>query len=235
MLKFRVHQLQVGRRSYLLLPKLNPGQTKIFERRLLGRGFSVKRSRWLIAKSKEGIIRIDPSGLCWSTFDPADFLLPAIPDILACPKDRLPLDELKAMYFNVAESGGTTILRLAPRMESSSLWEALRKSGECGLAPDEREVASFLIREAGGTCRMLTDFSVEESGLRFHGRKPYYESTVACAEAASTLRAVEEKATRNSYLWRNGTLILSGRISPSRKDLAELFDRLDEWCYFAPA
>lgn len=229
-----VHQLQIRKTYFLLLPKLNSAQVRVLARRFADKGHSVQLSRLLSAKSKEGTIRIDQSGLCWSAFDPSDAVLPAIPDVLACPKERLPLEELQAMYFKVARSGGRTTLRLAPRIESSSLWDALRSSGECGLAPDEHAVTSFLIHQARGRCSMLTDFLCDGSVMRVYGRRVYYDSTLGNAEAASTLRTVGEKASRNSYLQRDGTLRLTGTIPPSRKRLVELFEGLGEWCFFNP-
>ena len=208
---------------------------QVFARRLVSKRYSVRLSQLLSAKSKEGTVHIDPSGLCWSSFDPADAVLPAVPDALACPKDRLPIRELEAKYFKAVKSGGTTIVRLNSRMESSSLWDALRASGECGLAPDEHDVVTFLMEQAGGTCRMVTDFPVEESTLRTCGRKHYFDSRLRSAEAASTLRTIGGRGSRNSYIQRDGTLRLSRAPSRSHKGLVELFDGLDEWCFFTSA
>lgn len=208
---------------------------QVFQSRLANKGFSVQRSQVLSAKSREGTIHIDPSGLSWSAFDPADAVLPAMPDVLRSPKEPVRLKELAAKYFRAARSGGTTTLQLVPRVESSSRWAALRASDECGLAPDEHEVASFLIRQAGGTCRMVTDFPNAGSVVAVYGRKLYYDSTIGSAEAVSTLRAVGKRASRNSYLRRGGALELSGILSPSREDLAELFEGLGEWCSFTAA
>lgn len=81
---------------------------------------------------------------------------------------------------------------------------------------------------------MLTDFPSDESVSKVYGRKVYYESRLGRAEAVSTLRVVDARASRNSYLQRDGKVILDGPLSLPRKDLGELFVELGEWCYFTP-
>jgi hypothetical protein len=234
LLSFKVHQFLLNGRHYLLLPKLTHGQMRVLAVRLQRNGYSVQLSKSLSAKSRGGVIRVDPSGLCWSMFDCSDEVLPAIPEVLSSPKETGPLDVLESMYFRLARSGRKTLVRLATRLESSTSWDALRATGDCALAPDEHAVATFLTRRARGTCIMLTDFPGDEAVPKLFGRKRYFESTVGFDDAESTLRSVGERASRNSYLLRDNTLRLSGRLAFSRDDVEELFEGLGEWCYFAP-
>ena len=208
---------------------------EILVRRLKEKGYSVRLSHSISATSREGIIHIDPAGICWSASDPSDVVLPALPGILASPKARIPLDELMAMYFKVAQSGKTTLVKLSSRVESSLLWGALRASGGCGLAPDEHKIVSYLMGKGMGTLRLLTDFPCDGSVVRIYGRKRYYESSPNWADAESTLRSVEGKAVRNSYIPRDETLRSTAKLSPSKRELVELFEDLGEWCYFWPA
>ena len=191
-------------------------------------------SQLLTARSSEGTIRVYPSGLCQSSFDPADAILPAIPEILACPKQKIPLRELETMYFVAARAGGNTTVRLSLRTESGSIWDALRGAGECGLPPDERLVATFLLRDSGGMQEMLTDWPTEGSVRKVFGRRRYYNTLLDHARAASTLRAAGEGHSKNSYLPRDSTLRFRGSYLPSRKDLLRLFFELGEWCFYAP-
>lgn len=81
---------------------------------------------------------------------------------------------------------------------------------------------------------MLTDFPSDKSVAKAYGRKRYYESLLSNVEAVSTLRVVDERASRNSYLQRDGTVKLNGTLLLLDRDLGELFVELGEWCYFTP-
>jgi hypothetical protein len=234
LLAFKVHQFILKRRHYILLPKLTHGQMRALAVRLGKNGCSVQLSESLSAKSRGGVIHIDPSGLCWSLHDCSDEILPAIPEILSFPKDRSSLASLKSMYFRTARSGGQTVVRLSTRLESSTSWDVLRASGDCALAPDEHAIATFLIKRGCGSHSLVTDFPTEESVPRLCGRKRYFESTLGLAEAESTLRVAGKRAVRNSYLSRDGTLRSSGGFGYSLTDAKRLFEGLGEWCFFSP-
>ena len=180
------------------------------------------------ARLREGTVHVDPAGLCWARFDPADVILPAIPDVLSCPKERVPWDDLKAKYYSAPAFGRASSVRLFLRLESGPLWKALRASAGCGLAPDEHEVARFLLRKASRNIKMVTDYSESESTvIRFGGRR-YFESVLTPREASSTLRVAGARAPRSSYLPKDGLLRLGGAPILSEA----LFDGLGEWCYF---
>ena len=234
LLSFTVNQVHLGRLHYILLPKLNRGQMQALSQRLGVPGYSNHLRGVLTARSDAGTIHVDPAGLCWSNADPADAILPAIPALLPERKERIPLEELKGMYFTSARIKGETVVKLRTRIEASSRWEALRASGGCGLAPDERAVALFLTERLEG-CNLLTDFSTDGSTPRRCGRRIYFDSMLGAADAMSTLRIACEIQTRNSYLPRDNVLRSRGHLSLSRRHLSELFVELGEWCYFLPA
>lgn len=203
-------------------------------KRLTEGGFLVRLSNVISATSAKGVIHVDPRGFCWSVFDPRDEILPAIPNLLETPKEREPLPELMSSYFMSAKSKAKTVVKVSTRVESSTLWKALRASGECGLTPDEHAVVSFLFNKAKGECRLLTDYPTDGSTLRIYGRRRYYESELRPPHAGSTLRSVVRRAARNSYVPRNGALMFESLDLPSREELAQLFIDLGEWCYFEP-
>ena len=234
MIAFRVHELLISGRHYILLPKLNSAQMGAFAKRLTGCGFLVSRSNSISATSPKGVIHVDPRGFCWSVFDPSDEILPVIPNLLETPKEGEPLLELMSSYFILGKSKEKTVVKVSTRVESSTLWKALRASGECGLTPDEHAVVSFLLKRAKGECRLLTDYPTDRSILRVYGRRRYYESEIRPSDAGSTLRSVGRKAFRNSYLPSTGALIFGSLAQPSKEELAQLFKDLGEWCYFQP-
>ena len=97
MLRFKVHQFHLKGTHYLLLPKLNPEQMEIVAKRLskLGRLFS---SAGLVsARLAEGGLHVDPKGLCWARFDPADAILPVVPDLLSCRRAKASFRDLRAL------------------------------------------------------------------------------------------------------------------------------------------
>lgn len=208
---------------------------EVLDNRLTKGGFHVNRSNVISATSAKGVIHVDPRGFCWSVFDPRDEILPVIPNLLETPKEGKPLHELMSSYFMLAKSKANTLMKVFTRVESSTLWKALRASGECGLTPDEHAVVSFLIKKASGTIRLLTDYPTDESTLRVYGRMRYHESEIRPSDAVSTLRSVGRKAVRNSYLSRNGTLMFESLDLPSNEEFAQLFNELGDWFYFLPS
>jgi len=218
---------------YLLLPKLNSLQMEILAKRFAVIG-TVRRAASLVVSSKEGKIRVSDEGLCWSSFDPSDAVLPAIPALLSCPKEMASMEAVKSKYFRTSRSSEGTTFHVLPRLESSSRWRELRASGGCALAPDEHAVVSFLLGRASGNCEMITDFPVEGSTPLVLGRKRYFDSRLNPAEAISTLRVVGEREQRNSYIRRDRSLRLSSVPAISRRDWIDLFADLGEWCPLTP-
>jgi len=235
MLRYKVHQLHVRGRYYLLLPKLNSAQMKMLADRLAKLGYHVGLDKGLAARARGKSIYLNPLGFCRSSFYPSDAIYPAIPDILAAEKEPLPLEALERLYFGLKVSRGGTLVRVSTRIESSTNWDALRSSGECGLTPDERVVSSYFLNRAEGACELLTDFLCERSVPRICGRRRYFDSLLDVAQAACTLRAVGGKESRNSYLPRGGVLRLRGKISLSGEEMVRLLDTIGEWCYLALA
>jgi hypothetical protein len=213
---------------------MNTSQMDVLAQRLAGRGFLIRRSNSIAGSSPEGVIHVDPRGFCWAAFDPRDIVLPALPLLQSVPKEGKPLQEIMSLYFQFAKSKSKTILRLSTRVESSTLWKALRASNNCGLSPDEHAVISFLIGKAEGECSLVTDYPTESSTMRIYGRRRFYESRLSPSEALSTLRSVAHQSSRNSYLPRGGALTFNRFELPSRDELTRLFGSLGEWCYFRP-
>jgi hypothetical protein len=232
LLPFKVHQLLLKGRHYILLPKLNPGQMQAFVRRFEEKGWAVERAGFLTAKLRKVAIHVVPSGYCWSSHDPSDMVLPAIPEILSCPKERAPLAKIEEMYYRISNVNGQAVVHLSSRIESTSLWGELRSAGECALSPDEHAVASFMIARAKGTSRMLTDFPVAGSVPKIYGRKRFYESNLNREAALSTLRVAGMRAAESSYLRRDGILALGSVSLPTRDVRLGLIDELGEWCSY---
>jgi len=233
-LRFSLHEVKIGSRFYLLLPKLNPRQMLTIELRLRAQGFSVRADPQIIAKKDREILHCLSSGLCWSGTDPSDALIPVIPELLASPKDEVSVSALKEIYFGMVKSGSAAMVRFLPRMEGGPTWRLLRAMGACSLAPDELAVLDFLLEHASGGCNLVTDFPAPRVRKRIiHGRQ-FYETNLPVADARSTLASVGSQADRNSYLPKRGILKLSTFNHPSRREYLELFESLGEWCYFQP-
>ena len=233
MLRFKVHQFHLKGTHYLLLPKLNPVQMRIIATRLAKLGRLLPSTELVSAKLREGSLHVDPKGLCWARFDPADAILPLVPDLLSCRKVEVSSRGLRAKYYQASRLGGATSIRFSLRLESGSLWRTMRALGECALAPDEHEVAASLLRTSARTCKMVTDYPEEGSAvLRIWGKR-YFESNVDPAKASQTLRVVGVKAPRNSYIPADGVLRLDDESTSPEDRSARLFDSLGEWCFFA--
>jgi hypothetical protein len=228
-----VHQFQLGGKHYLFLPKLNTLQIELLDSRFSEIGI-VRRAPTLAVSSRKGVIRVSEEGLCWSSFDPSDAVLPAIPALLSCPREEASMETVKGKYFRVSKSKEGTTFHILPRLESSSRWRELRASDGCALAPDEHAVVSFLVERARGNCEMITDFLVDGSTPLVLGRRRYFDSRLDPDEATSTLRVAGERGQRNSYIPRNGRFDLSTMSAPSRRDWSDLFADLGEWCSFTP-
>jgi len=193
---------------------------------------TVRRTSPLVVTSKEGTIWVSEMGLCWSSHDPSDAVLPSIPALLSCPKEEASMETVRSKYFQASKSKDGTTFHFLPRLESSSRWRELRASGGCALAPDENALVSCLLEKARGKCEMITDFVVDGSTPIVLGRKRYFDSKLDPAEAAATLRAVGEQGQRNSYIHGDGNLRLTSSSGISRHDWTDLFSDLGEWCPF---
>lgn len=204
-------------------------------KRLKSNGARVTLSSSLVARSSQGTIRVSPVGLCWAAFDPADAILPIMPQVIATAKERIAMSELRSMYFSIGRAQGRTTVRFRTRLEASALWDALRAAGECGLSPDEHAAVSRVLKLAGGRCSVLTNFPFEGASPRIRGGKQYYTGRISSAEAASTLSLVGVNSLRSSYIPRDAILTFDHRFSPTGTSLASLFGDLGEWCFYTPS
>lgn len=232
MLRYKLHRLELNSGTFLLLPKLTPGQVDLLRNRLASLGFKVSGSSRVAAIRPGQTIRVNPVGFCWSNLDPTDAVAPAIPDLLAAPSRQVSFDALKNVYFRSERGVTNPTVRFTPRVEGGSLWTELRASGACGLTPDEHSVVGSVLGSSSGGCRLLTDFPVEGSHVRIIGKKQYYDSALDPVEANSTLRVVGARGERNAYLPRDGIVHLDSLRIPRREDWLRAFDDLGEWCYF---
>lgn len=215
------------------MPKLNQDQLKIIGQRLASYGRVAATPASITAYLKDGAVYVNELGLCWSRTDPADVILPMIPEILECSKTKIPMQGLESIYLRFPRDCPATGIHLHVRIESGPVWRALRASGDCALAPDERNVAAFLMRNAAGMISVLTDYPTPRSKLRIIGGRRYFDSKLRPYEAATTLRTAGTKAQRNSYVPMDGELELDGSILGKRQALRNLFNSLGEWCYFS--
>ena len=228
-----MHQIQLGGKHHILLPKLNSSQIEVLTKRFAEMG-PVRRDAFLAVTSRQGTIGVSKTGHCWASFDPSDVVLPAVPALLSCPKEGAPLETVRGKYLGMSKSHDGLTTRVLPRLESSSSWRGLRKLGGCALAPDEHAVASFILKRVRGECKMVTDFLVDGSTPLVFGGKRYFDSKLNADEAALTLRRVGERSQRNSYIPQDGMLGLVPVSSIGRRDWIDLFTELGEWCPFIP-
>ena len=202
--------------------------------RLKGKGFKVSGASSLVARGRTMTIHINPSGHCWSSSDVGDVIIPIIPEILEIPKQEVPLQELLSKYCRVKKSGDSAVVGTSTRLESGNDWRALRKIGQCALTPDEWAVISLMLETASGGCTLVTDFPTKTSRVRIMGKRLYHESVLRPKQAVTTLRSVDRKGSRNSYLTEDGLLVLNSFRPPSRARQKEVLEGLGQWCYFAP-
>lgn len=234
MLSYELLQLRLGDREYLLLPKLVPAQLEILAGRLSQAGFDVAAAATITARRPGQVIHVSPAGLCWSNLDPSDAIAPVIPDLLGVQKRPARVGAVLGEYFRARRVGQSVSLRLSLRVESGPLWTRLRKADACGLAPDEHSVVSAVLAACSGRCAMLTDFPVEGSKVRVLGNRQYYSSSLACSEAASTLRLASRKEARNSYLPEDGVMSLGSMNRIPHGQWVDVLRGLGGWCYLDP-
>ena len=233
MLPYRVHQihLQGLDRYYLPLPKLNTSQLRYLSQNLRDRGFRVRVGPRLLRASADSInLSVDPAGLSWSSKEVLDAITPAIPRLLAFPKETAAagLLDKHLLYFRAKRVRGRKYdVHLFTRMESLHTWTELRKEGLSGLTPDEKKVIGSLLASAEGAVQCVTDYVSENSSPVQFDRRQYYRSTIPVAEFLSTLRTVSEYSRRNSYLPRESIL----RVTLDKTAAQPSLEGLDEWCY----
>ncbi len=232
MLKFRLFEFDVGGRRYLILPTLNSGQMKAIHERLSGKGL-VTRRRGQASAGTRGPIHVNHSGVCWSASDPSDAIVPVIPDLLSMPKETISVESLASQYFRVGVYGRQTLVRLSTRVESA-LWRALRSRGECGLAPDERALVTFIVGHSSG-CEMLADFPTSSGRPVMVGKKQYYRGHLTPGDVDVTLSDASRRRTRCSYIPKDGVLRFDSFELPGREELLHLFEDFGDWCSYAPS
>jgi hypothetical protein len=230
LLLFKFHQIELHGRWFVLLPKLTHSQLETLAERLRGLGFKTAGQDPLRATKDRTRIVLERRGLCSSNRDLLDVLAPAIPSILETGTEAVSLRELCGAYFRIKTEGGSTVLSLLPRLESSSTWDALRVSGSCGLTPDEKAVYSFLVSRPGIRSRILTNYPSDECSVRMIGRKQYYSCSVEGPEASFNLCEVGVAKSRSAYLPRDSII----RFSPfvlGEGSLRSVLAGLGEWCF----
>ena len=234
MLSFRAHHLEVKGKHYIPLPKLNTQQMMKLKGRLTRKGLSVTGKPLTSPTTKDRSIHIEPLGLCWSSSDPSDDLLPLVPEILRCKKEVSTTANVLDKYLRASTEGGRLVLRVIPRLEALANWDYLRANGGSGLTPDEQLITRFLLGKSGGSCSVTTDFAFANARPFYVGRRLYFESNLPALKASDTLRVVGSKGRENSYLPRDGILYLQAFEFRSH-ELAACLRQLGDWCSFIAA
>lgn len=229
LLRFELHQvhLERSRKYYLPLPKMTEAQLELVSARLLRRGSSVSRSPGLVrAEGDLGTTVISQSGLAWSKSDMLDLLSPVIPALLGLPKEATDSNP----YFAAKRLGDRFEIQLFTRMEGLRLWSELRRQGESGLTPDEKNVVTCLLSRAEGSVECVTDYPTDGCSVMRVGRRQFYRSLLQAEEFASRLRTVDSQSAKNSYLPKTSIVKMRAYSFPSPR----LGPELGEWCYLVP-
>lgn len=225
MLKFEVRQLYLEsvNRYYLPLPKMTRSQMGALAGRLRSLGIStVSRGGRITGDDAGTKVSITSSGLASSSEDMLDALLPAVPSLLHFPRERVPVNP----YLLTKPTRTGLEIQFFPRMEGLRLWKELRTSGECGLTPDEKAVASRVLAPARQNLECITDYPTDGCSVVQFGTRQYYLSSIPAREFADRLRTTSTTSSKNSYLPRSSVI----RLEEGR--LPELSpDDLGEWCY----
>ncbi|MDG6954922.1 MAG: hypothetical protein JRN33_08105 [Nitrososphaerota archaeon] len=234
MIPFKVHQLLIGGRYVLPLPKLSSPQQRFLAAEIEKKGFAVRQEAGSVTATSRGYtVHLEQAGYCWSSKDPSDLILPLVPDLLAFPKERVHAREFSQMYFSSFFADGVPSVKARPRLETASNWRRLRASGDCGLTPDERLATAKLMASADHVGPLVTDFPTDESPPMIIGRRLYFQSLVSGAEAGAALRAVGETKPRNCYVPRDG-IFRNFEPSLAMKCASEVALEAGEWCFFEP-
>jgi len=234
LLRYEVHQIRLEGLGlyYLPLPKLNATQVHLLREHLRDRGFSIRvMGRRLRASAGATRLTVDPIGLSWSSGELLDAITPALPVLLSSAKEEIAGERLdpRFMYFTAKKlTGRRSEIQLFPRMEASRSWDELRKTGLCGLTPDEKSVIASLLHGAEGKVECVTDFMSDSSVPMLIGRRLYFSSLIPVDEFASSLLTVCQSSRRNSFLPRSSIL----RVALKEElDPKSAFGGLGEWCY----
>jgi hypothetical protein len=234
LIPFKVHQLLIGNRHVLPLPKLSSPQQRFLVEEMEKRGFAVRQEAGSVTATSRGCaVHLEQAGYCWSSKDPSDLILPLVPDLLAFPKERVPARAFSQMYFSAFFADGVPSVKARPRLEAASNWGRLRASGDCGLTPDERLATAKLMGSADLVGPLVTDFPTDESPPLIFGRRLYFRSLMPGAEAETALRAVGEMKPRNCYVPRDG-IFRNFEPSLTMKCASEVALEAGEWCFFDP-
>jgi hypothetical protein len=194
-------------------------------------GFEVMSGERLVAKKRGQRIFMSRVGYCYSNRDPTDVMVPMIPKLLSCAKEKMSEEDVLEMYFRRTDAEEATV-RLSPRIEYGTLWRELRKNDLSALTPDEALVYSRVLKIASGMCALVADFPLKESKPFLIGRKIYYESHLRARDSCSVIRTTAERGDRNLYLPQSG-IIRFGRLREfTRKERREILSDLGEWCMF---
>jgi len=232
MLEFHLNCIRLSGRFILLLPKMTPGQIEIVLDRLTSIGLKIQRGGTLKGKMGRQSFQLNANGWCSSNFDSTDVIAPIIPCLLGTAKEPCTSEEAGKLYFRREKTDRELIMKFVSRIESGTLWTRLREAGECAVTPDEHAVFSGILREMPGRFAMVTDFPSRGAKRMFIGGRMYFAAMLTGTEAASTLRSIDSKHERNSYLPRNG--IIRVRYSPRVSIREPDFYDFGEWCSFRP-
>ncbi|MDA4114100.1 MAG: hypothetical protein OK474_08650 [Thaumarchaeota archaeon] len=233
MLRFELHQPYLANisRYYLLLPKLTSGQLQVLADHLAGNGFSVEieaEGEKLRAGNETSTITVSRSGLAWSGLEMLDALAPAIPRLLRLPREVTATNP----YFAAKKLSGWLEVLFFTRMEGLRLWTELRRTGECGLTPDEKSAISWVLTNDDQDVECVTDYPTEGCSLLQVGKNQYYRSRVPVSEFLDHLRTTSARFSKNCYLPRTSILkIQGGSLAAPTIDVD-----LREWSYlrFSP-
>jgi hypothetical protein len=231
LLHYRVQRLEVRGMNYILLPKLNQAQMELLSRRLTGGSLPAGQRGSFTAKSGQDRIHVDAGGLCWSSSDPSDHVIPEIPDLLGCEKEALGAIEVLRLYLHFDDGRGHGKVRMNTRIESGWNWDTLRTSDECGLAPDERLIVLWFAEGSEGDVVTTTDYPGAGARPFKVGRKTYFESSLNAAELSETLRVAGKRKPRNSYLPRDNILSAVDKAFLFH-DSMKVLEELGDWCSF---
>jgi hypothetical protein len=222
-------RLESPDRYYLPLPKLTLEQMELLAERLAAVGYSVSaQGERLTAVDGSSRIAILRAGLAWSSKDMLDALAPSVPSILASPREAA----TRNPYFAPKRIRGGFEIQFFPRMEGLRLWTALRRSGDCGLTPDEKAVVQKVLEGATQNIECVTDYPTDGCSVLQAGRRQYYRSLVPASEFLFRLRTTEDSLSTNCYLPRSSVLRVKTRSLPPLPKPEEL----DQWCFveFSP-
>jgi hypothetical protein len=230
-LEYRYAHLELGgkRKHCILLPKMNGKQLDVLRRKLISLGFRIERKN--IFSAKKGTVRIwlDPSGLCWSSVDPTDYVIPSIPELLGCEKEKIRREEFNQLYFNIIKNKDNYLVRFKTRLEHGYTWKLLRKIGISGFSPDECTVIKWLLGFARGNITALCSYPIEDSSILRIGRRNYYVVELDVERFVSEISDFTTHKRRQCFLFQECTVTLrSLNVSSMNKSNPEL----GEWCYY---